>query len=43
MMMGKAVDELKPPILRPLVWMGDSRKNIQGFPKEAQKLMGDEI
>jgi len=23
--------------------MGDSRENVQGFPKEAQKLIGDEI
>jgi phage-related protein len=25
------------------VWLGNSRKNIQGFPKGAQKLLGDEL
>jgi phage-related protein len=29
--------------LRPLVWLGDSRRNIQGFPTGAQKLIGDEL
>ena len=36
-------DELETPVLRPLVWMGNSRRNIQAFPVEAQKLMGDEL
>jgi len=31
------------PVLWPLVWMGNSRKNLQAFPKDAQKLMGDEL
>lgn len=31
------------PVLRSLVWMGNSRRNLQAFPKEAQKLMGDEL
>jgi len=35
------VDE--PPVLRPLVWMGDSRKTMQQFPEGAQKLLGDEL
>jgi phage-related protein len=26
--------------LRPLVWMGDSRKNIREFPEEVQKSVG---
>jgi phage-related protein len=26
--------------LRPLVWMGDSRKNIREFPQEVQKAVG---
>ncbi|MDF5715943.1 MAG: type II toxin-antitoxin system RelE/ParE family toxin [Rhizonema sp. NSF051] len=26
--------------LRPLVWMGDSRKNIRAFPEEVQKAVG---
>ena len=36
-------DELKAPVLRPLVWMGNSRRNLQAFPREAQKLIGDEL
>jgi phage-related protein len=35
--------EIKAPILRPLVWLGNSRKNIQTFPVDVQKDMGDEI
>ena len=31
------------PTLRPLVWMGNSRRNIQGFPEAVRKLMGDEL
>ena len=37
------MDRLERPILRTLVWLGDSRKNIQRFPKGAQKLLGDEL
>ncbi len=33
----------KPPILRPVVWLGNSKKNIQAFPETAQKLIGDEL
>jgi phage-related protein len=36
-------EELETPVLRPLVWMGNSKRNIQDFPREAQKLMGDEL
>jgi phage-related protein len=25
------------------VWLGDSKRNLQGFPKGAQKLLGDEL
>jgi phage-related protein len=31
------------PILRPVVWMGNARKNLRGFPEGAQKLIGDEL
>jgi phage-related protein len=34
-------DELETPVLRPLVWMGNSKRNIQAFPDGAQKLIGD--
>ena len=37
------MDRPKPPVLRPLVWMGNSRKNLQGFPEGSQKLLGDEL
>lgn len=36
-------DEPETPTLRPLVWMGNSRRNIQAFPEGAQKLIGDEL
>ena len=31
------------PLLRPVVWMGDSKRNLQEFPEGAQKLLGDEL
>jgi phage-related protein len=31
------------PVLRPLVWMGNAKRNLQAFPKWAQKLIGDEL
>jgi phage-related protein len=31
------------PVLRRVVWLGDSRRNIQAFPTGAQKLIGDEL
>jgi phage-related protein len=35
--------EDETPALRPLVWLGNSKKNLQAFPKDARKLMGDEL
>jgi phage-related protein len=37
------VDDGETPVLRPLVWMGNSRRNIQAFPTAAQKIIGDEL
>ena len=37
------MERLKPPVLRPLVWVGNSKKNIREFPEGAQKLLGDEL
>jgi phage-related protein len=37
------LDRLKPPVLRPIVWLGNSKKNLQDFPDGAQKLLGDEL
>lgn len=36
-------DEQETPTLRPLVWMGNTKRNIQAFPKGAQKIIGDEL
>jgi phage-related protein len=30
-------------VLRPLVWLGDAKKNIQAFPAGARKTIGDEL
>ena len=38
-----ATDDHETPVLRPLVWMGNARRNLQAFPKGAQKLIGDEL
>ncbi len=35
------IDEL--PKMRPLVWLGNSKKNIQKFPEDVQKLIGDQL
>ena len=37
------MDEIETPVLRPLVWMGDSKKKLRAFPMGAQKVIGDEL
>jgi phage-related protein len=37
------LENLRPPVPRPVVWLGNSKKNIRDFPKGAQKLLGDEL
>jgi len=37
------LDTLKPPVLRPVVWLGDSKRSLRDFPDGAQKLLGDEL
>jgi phage-related protein len=37
------LDRLKPPVLRPVVWLGNARKNLKSFPEGAHKLLGDEL
>jgi len=37
------LENFRPPVPRPVVWLGNSRKNVQGFPKGAQKVLGDEL
>jgi phage-related protein len=36
-------EEFEAPVMRPIVWLGNSKRNIQAFPTEAQKLIGDEL
>jgi hypothetical protein len=36
-------DDIDGPVLRRLVWMGSSKRNIQAFPEGAQKIIGDEL
>ena len=33
----------KPPAIRPVIWLGNSKKNLRDFPDGAQKLLGDEL
>jgi phage-related protein len=35
--------DLETPVLRPVVWVGNSKKNLFGFPLEVRKLIGDEL
>jgi phage-related protein len=37
------LDDFELPAIRPVIWIGTSKKNLQGFPKGAQKLLGDEL
>src|ERR1700692_4913595 len=37
------MDELTPPVMRPVIWLGNSKKNILYFPKGAQKLIGEDV
>jgi len=37
------LENFRTPLLRPVVWLGSSKTNIQDFPKGAQKLLGDEL
>jgi phage-related protein len=39
----KEDDERETPVLRPLVWLGNSRRNVRAFHDGAQKLIGDEL
>ena len=34
---------LETPVLRPLVWLGNSLRNLRAFPAEAKKTIGDEL
>lgn len=34
---------VETPVLRPLVWMGNAKRDLQAFPTGAQKLIGDQL
>jgi phage-related protein len=34
---------LETPVLRPLVWLGNTLRNLRSFPVEAKKTIGDEL
>ena len=36
-------DKLETPVLRRLVWLGNSLRNLRAFPAEAKKIIGDEL
>ena len=37
------MEKREPPVLRLVVWLGNSKANLLGFPEEVRKLMGDEL
>ena len=37
------MSDIQVPTPRPLVWIGNSKRNLRGFPEGAQKLIGDEL
>ena len=37
------MESLRPPVLRTVVWLGNSKENLRDFPNGAQKLLGDEL
>jgi phage-related protein len=36
-------DDAKTPVLRPLVWLRNSRNTVKSFPAGARKIIGDEL
>jgi phage-related protein len=36
-------EDREPPVLRPLVWLRNTRSNVQAFPAGAKKIIGDEL
>src|SRR5262249_39966016 len=41
--LGVVFREGQTSVMRRIVWLGDTRRNIQAFPAGAQKLIGDEL
>lgn len=36
-------NSLNTPVVRPVRWMGNSKKNLMKFPPEVMKIIGDEL
>ena len=36
-------DGFSTPVIRPVRWMGNSKKNLLKFPSEVRKIIGDEL
>ena len=36
-------EEPEAPVMRPVVWLGNSRRNIQAFPPDARRIIGGEL
>ena len=36
-------EDIETPVLRPLVWLRNTRSNVQAFPAGARKIIGDEL
>jgi phage-related protein len=36
-------EELESPVMRPDVWLGNSRRKIQAFPPDARRIIGGEL
>jgi phage-related protein len=36
-------EDIATPVLRPLVWLRNTRSNVQAFPAGARKIIGDEL
>jgi phage-related protein len=43
--LASADDAVEPetPVVRPVVWLRNSKRNLQAFPKEAQRIIGYEL
>ncbi len=36
-------EEQEAPVMRPVVWLGNSRRKIQAFPPDARRIIGGEL
>jgi phage-related protein len=40
---GEEHEDLEASVMRPVVWLGNSRRNIQDFPPDARRLIGGQL